>query len=79
VWVKQDDAFTAHTSMVATDDRVGTGDGVLLLLDAAAPEFKVVSRVKALEDEKGNLSHQAVANHRLYLRGHDAVYCLALE
>ena len=67
--------------MVATDERVlvATGDAELLLLDATAPEFKVVSRVKALEDQKGILSHPAVANRRLYLRGNDAIYCLALE
>ncbi len=81
LWDHADGAFDDHVSLIASDDRVLIVDlsGEAILLDAKADRFVPVSRVKMFEDETGMYPHPAVANRRLYVRGSDAVYAIALE
>lgn len=84
IWVGEDDAFGDSASLFVSGDRiltVGRG-GELLLVDAAADEFRIVSRLHLFTDrhsrEAETLSHPALVGSRLYLRGEKELVCVEL-
>jgi outer membrane protein assembly factor BamB len=81
IWESADDAFGSYCSIVASDERllVTTLQGELLLIDAKSDKFKIIDRLKILEDERGVYSHPALVGNRLYLRGNLAVVCVDLS
>jgi ABC-type phosphate/phosphonate transport system substrate-binding protein/outer membrane protein assembly factor BamB len=84
IWIGDDKAFGDYAPLIASGDRiltVGLG-GELLLIDAAANEFQVVSRFKPFTDPKSSqsqlLGYPALVNTRLYLRGENELVCVEL-
>lgn len=84
VWVGEDKALGDSSPLLVTDDRVlafGAG-GELLLIDATAPEFRIISRLHLFEDRESRraeqLSHPALVGRRLYLRGEKELVCVDL-
>ena len=80
LWKGRNDTFFKHTSLIASSDRllVSTSDADLLLIDARASEYKLLSKMKVLENESGLLSHPALVGTRLYFRGSHEIVCVAL-
>ncbi len=76
----ENDAFGSYCSIVASADRllITTLQGELLLVDAKADKFKLLSRLKILTDERGVYSHPAFVGTRMYLRGNSSIICLDL-
>jgi ABC-type phosphate/phosphonate transport system substrate-binding protein/outer membrane protein assembly factor BamB len=74
IWIGQDKAFCDYSPLIASDERilaVGEG-GELILVDAKADEFRVVSRLRLFDgkDSKAEvLAHPALVGTRLYFRG----------
>jgi outer membrane protein assembly factor BamB len=84
IWIGEDDAFSDYAPLIASDDRlltVGLG-GELILIDATADTFRIVSRVKPFTDARSSqtqlLGHPALVNSRLFLRGEDELVCVEL-
>jgi outer membrane protein assembly factor BamB len=79
-WTGEDDAFVMHTSIITDGQRllVISSEGELILISATAEKFNILSRMKALQDEKGVYSHPALIGTRLYLRGSDRIVCIDL-
>ena len=80
LWTGEDDAFGHYASLIASPDRVlvVSNRGELLLVDATAGEFKIVSRHKVLGEKAELLSHPALVGSRLYLRDTSRIVCLEL-
>ncbi|MBI3866386.1 MAG: PQQ-binding-like beta-propeller repeat protein, partial [Planctomycetia bacterium] len=80
VWQGTDDAFYAHTSLIASDDRllVFGSTGELLLLDPHAADFKLLGRLALVPDGRDLLSHPALVGDRLYVRSHNEIVCVSL-
>ena len=70
-----------HVSLLADDDRVlvVTLTGELLLLDAKANEFTIISRLKLFQDDVEIYSHPALVGSRLFVRGGTTVMCVELN
>ncbi len=85
VWIGDDDAFGDYSPLIASNDRVlAVGDGgELILVDALADDFRIVSRLKLFSDRKSSQaqlhSHPALVNTRLYLRGENELVCVDLS
>jgi outer membrane protein assembly factor BamB/ABC-type phosphate/phosphonate transport system substrate-binding protein len=84
IWIGDDKAFADFAPLMAADDRVlavGYG-GELVLIDATADEFRIVSRLKPFSDPKSNqsklLSQPALVGRQLYLRGENELVCVDL-
>ncbi|MCC7474872.1 MAG: PhnD/SsuA/transferrin family substrate-binding protein [Pirellulales bacterium] len=84
IWVGEDDAFGEFAHLMASNNRVlamGIG-GELLLIDAEADRFRVISRLHVFEDAKTRdtllHSHPALVGYRLYLRGENELVCVDL-
>ncbi len=84
IWIGKDSSFGDYGPLIASNDRiltVGAG-GELLLVDATADTFRIVSRLKPFTDSESNqaqlLSHPALVNTRLYLRGDKELLCIDL-
>jgi hypothetical protein len=84
IWVGEDEAFGDSSPLFVTDDRVlafGRG-GELLLIDAASPSFRIVSRLQLFSDPESRraelLAHPALVGTRLYLRGEKELVCVDL-
>jgi outer membrane protein assembly factor BamB len=84
IWIGEDDAFSDYAPLIASEDRlliVGLG-GELILLDATADTFRIVSRLKPFTNAKLSqtqlLGYPALVNSRLYLRGEDELVCVEL-
>jgi hypothetical protein len=58
---------------------VVTNRGELLFVDAAAGEFKIVSRLRIFAEDAEVLSHPALVGDRLYLRDMSKVVCVSLS
>jgi hypothetical protein len=60
---------------------IGAG-GELILVDAKADEFRIVSRLKLFGDDSSQraevLSHPALVGTRLYFRGEKELVCVEL-
>ncbi len=85
IWIGEDKAFCDYSPLIASDDRVlavGAG-GELLLIDAAADEFRIVSRLKLFGDGPEQraevLAHPALVGTRLYFRGEKELVCVELS
>jgi outer membrane protein assembly factor BamB/ABC-type phosphate/phosphonate transport system substrate-binding protein len=81
VWVAEGDMFYDHSNMIGGNGRVlvWTNSGDLLLLDAAANEYKPLSRLRPFGTESANsMSHPAIVGNRLYLRGPNELACFGL-
>jgi outer membrane protein assembly factor BamB len=85
IWVGEDKAFGDSSPLFVTDERVlafGAG-GELMLVDATAPEFHIISRLHLFEDRESRraeqLSHPALVGTRLYLRGEKELVCVDLD
>jgi len=66
---------------VITDGRrllVATVTGELLLVEADAGAYKLLSRVRVFDRRSELLSHPAVVGNRLYLRDTNSIVCLRL-
>ena len=81
LWTAQDEAFFDYATILATDERllITSQAGELLLIDAKADQFKILSRLKLFEDENGVYSHPALVGERLYVRSSGEVVCLPLK
>ena len=81
IWSGDDTEFNDHAAAIACGDRVLiiSKNGALSLIDAAADQYRLVSRQKIFDDDSGVLSHPAVVGRRLYLRGSDEIVCLDLN
>ncbi|MFO0788176.1 MAG: PhnD/SsuA/transferrin family substrate-binding protein [Pirellulales bacterium] len=85
IWIGDDDSFGNYSPLIASNDRVlafGRG-GELILVDALAAEFRIVSRLQLFEDRESRearlLSQPALVNTRLYLRGEKELICAELQ
>ncbi|MEX2186033.1 MAG: PQQ-binding-like beta-propeller repeat protein [Pirellulales bacterium] len=81
LWKSDDEAFAEYATLVAGGGRVLaiTLRGELVLFDAAADKFAVLSRMKLFDGEAGLYSHPAMVGRRLYVRGSTSVVCLDLD
>lgn len=81
LWLSNDFAFKSYASLIASEERVLaiSQEGELLLFDANADRFKLLSRLSVFKEEKGVYSHPALLGTRLYLRGNAALICLELK
>jgi outer membrane protein assembly factor BamB len=84
IWIGEDKAFCDYSPLIASDDRVlavGAG-GELILIDAAADEFRIVSRLRLFGDDSEQraeiLAHPALVGTRLYFRGEKELVCVDL-
>ena len=79
LWQAEDDGFDDYASLIAGNGRVlvTSVDGQLLLIDAAAGEYLLASRLRLFEDVE-IWSHPALVGNRLYVRNQSAAYCLLL-
>jgi outer membrane protein assembly factor BamB len=81
VWRKADDMFHDHSNVVAGKDRVlvWTMSGDLLLVDATADSYKVISHLRPLaEKHPDSMAHPAFVGDRIYLRSPKELLCLRL-
>jgi len=82
LWVAVDDMFFDHSNVIGGNGRVlvWTQSGDLLLLDAAANEFKPLRRLRPFGDGKvDSMSHPAIVGDRLYIRGPSELACFELR
>jgi outer membrane protein assembly factor BamB len=81
LWTSEDKAYADYASIIGAVGLalVTTQHGELLLVDAAADEYRVLSRLKLFEDDSGVLAHPAVVGQRLYVRSSTAIHCLDLD
>jgi outer membrane protein assembly factor BamB len=84
VWIGDDKAFGNYSPLIASVKRVlalGLG-GELLLADAQADAFEIVSRLQLFENAAAKqtqlLSHPALVGTRLYVRGESELVCAEL-
>jgi ABC-type phosphate/phosphonate transport system substrate-binding protein/outer membrane protein assembly factor BamB len=84
IWIGDDDAFGDLSPLIASEDRVlalGLG-GELILVDALADDFRIVSRLGVFSDGNSRQaqlhSHPALVGNRLYLRGESELVCVDL-
>jgi len=79
-WKAEDEAFEDYTSII-TDGRrllIATVSGELLLVEADAEAYKLVSRVRVFDRRTELLAHPAVVGNRLYLRDTSSIVCVRL-
>lgn len=82
LWRKQDDMFHDHCALIASEDRLlaWTADGDLLLIDARAPVYRLLSRVRPFaEKHPDSLAHPAIAGGCIYLRTAKELACFELK
>jgi hypothetical protein len=79
-WEGEDRAFGGYCAVVTDGTRVlvVSLEGELILLDAAAPKFGPLGRLRVFEGERGVYSHPAFVGSRAYIRGNSSVVCVAL-
>ena len=80
IWHREEDALGDYATLIADDERVLviTLGGELLLLDARAKEFAIISRLRIFDDDVEVYSHPALVGARLYARGGPSVVCVDL-
>jgi outer membrane protein assembly factor BamB/ABC-type phosphate/phosphonate transport system substrate-binding protein len=84
VWIGNDRAFLDFGPIIASDRRVlALGRGCeLLLVDAQADKFELVSRLQVFDDPASRdaepFCHPALVGTRLYVRGENALACVEL-
>lgn len=80
IWTSDDAAYSRYASAIASDDRVllVTQDGLLILIDALADEYRELARL-SLGMQVDVYSHPAIVERRLYLRLGREIRCLDLD
>jgi outer membrane protein assembly factor BamB/ABC-type phosphate/phosphonate transport system substrate-binding protein len=80
-WIGEDEAFHDYASLIASPDRllVSSHRGELFLVDAAAENFKIISRLQVFDGDAGLISHPALAGNRLYIRDSSKIICVDLS
>lgn len=81
IWTASDPAYRTYASLMTDGERllVAGASGQLLLLDATAEDYRVVSRMQIFDTRNAELySHPALAGRRLYWRGDDSLKCIDL-
>lgn len=80
IWHRDDDAIGDYATLITDDERVLviTLGGELILLNAKADDYAVLSRLRVFNDEVEVYPHPALIGTRLYLRGGTSVMCLDL-
>ena len=80
VWSEAGAGFDGYCAAVADEMcvLVVTLRGELILLDAAAGEYKELGRTRVFDTDKGVYSHPAFVGSRAYVRGSSAVVCVEL-
>jgi outer membrane protein assembly factor BamB len=81
LWRGKHEAFFQHTSLIASPERllISTATAELLLVDAVAAEYKLLGRLKVLDNEAGLLAHPALIGEKLYFRGSHEIVCVDLN
>jgi outer membrane protein assembly factor BamB len=81
LWTSADEAFSEYATIIASDDKllITAQNGQLLLIDATADTFKLLSRLTVFPDESGVYAHPALVGKRLFLRSSTHVVCLELN
>ncbi|NQT21301.1 MAG: PQQ-binding-like beta-propeller repeat protein [Planctomycetes bacterium] len=79
LWQKEDGAFDDYASVIGGNGRIliTTIGGELLLIEASEKRFELISRLRLFDDAE-IWSHPALVGDHLYVRDHDAVYCVVL-
>lgn len=80
VWTGNDPAYGDYVGLMASPDRVLVTSikGELLLVDATAEEYQLLSRLRPFDENVEVHSHPALVGTRLYLRSATALICLEL-
>ena len=80
IWKIEEEGLGDHASFFADAHRVlvVTMRGELILLDAAANESPIVSRMNLFTEDAEVYAHPAFVGTRLYARGSDSVVCVDL-
>jgi len=81
LWKGEDSAFDGYASIIGSGNKilVISKHGELLLVDAIAEKYRLISRLQVFTDDPGVYSHPAIVGKQLYLRGSDQIVCLDLE
>jgi len=81
IWVAEENEFYHYGALVASNDRVLclTHKCELLLIDATADEYTLISRLPLRDDGTETLSHPAFLGKRIFVRMGNEVSCLELE
>ena len=83
IWIGEDPAWGDYASIIASEDRlliVGRG-GEVLLIDATADKFQVMSRFNPFAESTGKESiyaQPAVVGDKLYIRAGKTLACVSL-
>jgi outer membrane protein assembly factor BamB len=79
-WTGRDRLFRDYASLIAAPGRVlvTTTRGELLLIDARADAFTVLSRLQVIEDDSEVHSHPALVGTRLFVRSATRLVCVEL-
>jgi outer membrane protein assembly factor BamB len=80
IWVGDDSAFDEYAAIMASEERllIASLRGELLLVDAAADEFRLLDRIHPWKDEDGVYAHPAIVGSRIHLRASGAIRCYDL-
>ena len=80
VWKADDPAFDDYATVIGSGNcaLIVSKHGELLLVDSAADQYRLISRLTVFDDDPGVYSHPAMVGTRLYLRGSDEIVCLEL-
>ena len=81
LWTGDSTTFNNYTSIIASDDKILiTGiHGEVLLIDALADSFKVLSSIELIEEDSGVYSHPAMVGDRFYIRGSSDIRCFVFK
>lgn len=81
IWTAEAPMFQHYASMIASKDKlmVFGSHGEVLLIDALAAEYKLLSKSQLIDDDSGVYSHPALVGNRLYIRGSTDIRCFILE
>ncbi len=81
-WVVENDAFSDYAALVTDSKRILiiAKGGRLLLLDATASKFKIVSKLNLFDEPSDDniFSHVALVGSKIYLRGESELICVDL-
>lgn len=80
-WVSEDACFDGHASLIADASRllILTYSGELLLMDAASPEPRILSRTRLADEDAEIYPHPALVGDRLFVREATTVTCYLLD